>query len=319
MIGRLKNIPIFSNLSEEEMSGFFTIIKEKTFKAGDCIFHEGDEGTELFVLENGSIEIRKLIDQKSGREKVLATLREGNFFGEMALYSGANRSAAVYAIDDVSCFVINADDYHRLIQDRPDLSSSISRAIILTLGERLTNTSRELVVLYETGKLAGSNKDADKLCDSLIAHLKESLKAEVALIAIHIPYANKIEVKSALGFRKEIKRLDIESGKGILGKAFASHDTIIADKFDEEDVELKMLILPEYDIKSLMTVPLISEEKVVGILFLADTTPDFYKDKDVNLMLGVSRQVATAIENAFFHLEEKAREEYKKHYVGPTF
>jgi CRP-like cAMP-binding protein len=319
MIERLKKFPIFSNLDDDELKAFSSIIKEKKFSPGERIFSEGDKGTELFVLEKGSIEIRKLIDIKSGREKVLATLREGNFFGEMALYSGEDRSATAYAIDDIVCFVINADDYHTLISNRPDLLSSISRSIIITLGERLRNTSRELVVLYETGKLAGSNKDADKLCDGLIAHLKESLKAEVALIAIYIPYANKIEVKSALGFRPEIKRLEINSGKGILGKAFSSHDTIIEDKFNDDDLELKTLILPEYDIKSLMAVPLISEKKEIGVLFLADTTPDFYKDKDINLMMGVSRQVATAIENAFFHLEEKARQEYKKHFISPNF
>ncbi|MDD2717924.1 MAG: cyclic nucleotide-binding domain-containing protein [Candidatus Wallbacteria bacterium] len=321
MLERIKEVSLFKNLKEEEIKGFLPIIKERNFEPEQRIFKEGDLGNSLFIIEKGAIEIRKQIDPSSDREKTLATIRAGSFFGEMAMYSdsASRRSASSYAIGTTSCFEIDAQDYHALIKANPHLSSSLSRAIIITLSERLRNTSRELVVLYETGKIIGTIKDADQLCEALIKHLKDSLKAEVALIAIHNPYADRIDVKSTLGFDSRVLELEIQQNIGTLGKCFAQGTPVVAEGFASDDVELKALLIPGFEIKSLLCVPLLKETQTVGLILLADTTSNYYTDSEINLMLGVSRQVATAIENAYFHLEEKARKEYRKQYITPEF
>ncbi|MDD5091310.1 MAG: cyclic nucleotide-binding domain-containing protein [Candidatus Wallbacteria bacterium] len=322
MIEKIKELSLFRNLSRVELEAFLPIIKENQYTEGQNIFQEGEEGTNLFIIEKGCVEIRKLIDPAAAREKTLATVREGSFFGEMALYSDKGamiRSASAYAVADSTIFEIEAGDYLELIKANPGLSSSLSRAIITTLSDRLRNTSRELVVLYETGKLVGTIKDADQLSDALVKHLKEALKAEMTLFAIHNPYSDRVEVKSSLGFQPQISELDIKPGVGILGNCFLSGQPIICSSFTEEDAELTALMLPGFDINSILCVPLMTDQKSIGLIFLADTTKNFYGDSEINLMIGVSRQVATAIENAFFHLEDRARRDYQKQYIMPGF
>lgn len=62
------------------------------FRQGTILFREGDAGQEMYIIQKGRVQVRKRVGQS---QKVLAELGEGEFFGEMALLLGANRSATV--------------------------------------------------------------------------------------------------------------------------------------------------------------------------------------------------------------------------------
>ena len=75
------------------------------FAEGAVIFAEGDLGLAMYVIESGKVEIRKNL---GGEERVLATLGKGDFFGEMCMLEEETpRSAAAYAVDDVTAVMID--------------------------------------------------------------------------------------------------------------------------------------------------------------------------------------------------------------------
>jgi len=91
----------------------------KSFKAGEYLFHDGDVGNEMFVLQEGEVEVIKKI---AGQEKVLATLKKGDFFGEMAILNKKPRTATVRVGTDSKILVINPSTFEAMIRGNADIA-----------------------------------------------------------------------------------------------------------------------------------------------------------------------------------------------------
>jgi len=76
---------------------------EKKLNPGEVLFNEGDKGRLMYLIREGKIKITK---GKGEEEKVLAVLKEGDFFGEMAIIDGSPRSASAIAVTLTSLLVI---------------------------------------------------------------------------------------------------------------------------------------------------------------------------------------------------------------------
>ena len=72
---------------------FDRFVKEQRHAAGELIFEEGSSADRFFIIKEGEIEIRKVIDRQEGRYKPVSVLTVGEFFGEMAVFLGQPRSA----------------------------------------------------------------------------------------------------------------------------------------------------------------------------------------------------------------------------------
>ena len=80
--------------------------------AGDYVFQEGELGTEMFIIQDGRVEIFQTI---GSQERQLATLEKGDFFGEMAILDGAPRAASVRALTDLKLLRIDGtESSHRI-------------------------------------------------------------------------------------------------------------------------------------------------------------------------------------------------------------
>ena len=91
-------------------------IKNQHFEPGDIIFHEGDLGDSVYVIEKGECEV---IKEESGESKTVATLEAGNYFGEMALLSDVMRNATVRAKTALDVLLIPKGDFNRLRKSVP--------------------------------------------------------------------------------------------------------------------------------------------------------------------------------------------------------
>jgi len=91
----------------------------KDYKDGDNIFEENSIGREMYIVLTGKV---KVIKEKDGVETTLATLEEGEFFGEMSLFDNNPRSATVKALGNIKLLEINQKNFLKKISRDPSLA-----------------------------------------------------------------------------------------------------------------------------------------------------------------------------------------------------
>ena len=111
------------------------------FKKGHVLFHEGEEGEEMFIIQSGRVAIKKKV--KDG-EAVLAILEKGDFFGEMAILERMPRSATAELVDDGDLIVIGGEVFGDMIKANPEIAVRMLRKYSIRLRE--TNQQLELVL-----------------------------------------------------------------------------------------------------------------------------------------------------------------------------
>lgn len=107
------------------------------------IFCENEPGDELYIIRKGSVKITKLI---SGKETMLAVLKEGDIFGEMALLDNRPRSATAIAAENCEMAAINRQNFDRLVIEQPVMAEKL----ITLLSERIWTAYRQLANLTIT-------------------------------------------------------------------------------------------------------------------------------------------------------------------------
>jgi len=113
----LRIVPLFSDLEDEELELLAQASYPAHFYKGQVILMEEEEGNTLFVIERGKVKVS--VQDKEGRELVLAVLGEGDFFGEMAILDGKPRSASVVALEDTLALTLRRGDFLNIIHRNP--------------------------------------------------------------------------------------------------------------------------------------------------------------------------------------------------------
>lgn len=118
------------------------------FSSGEKIFAQGDLGTEMFIIQEGEVEIIKHI---SGESHLLSRLEKGDFFGEMALLEAMPRTADAVAVSDVKVVAINGSRFDEMLRKNPEVAVRIIR--------KYSKRLREANELLE--RLVGREVDVD--------------------------------------------------------------------------------------------------------------------------------------------------------------
>jgi len=108
------------------------------FKKGHVLFHEGDDGEDMFIIQSGKVAIKKKV--KEGGDATLAVLEKGDFFGEMALLERLPRSATAEVIEDGDLIVIGSDTLGDMIKTNPEIAVRMLRKQSI----RLRETNKQL-------------------------------------------------------------------------------------------------------------------------------------------------------------------------------
>ncbi len=112
----------------------------KTFPKGTILFHEGDTGEDMYIINTGKVKIFKEI---GGTEKVLAVLGVSDFFGEMSLLNRKPRSASAEVVEDAKILVINNSTFDTMIRS----NAEIALRIIRILSKRLDDADVQIANL----------------------------------------------------------------------------------------------------------------------------------------------------------------------------
>jgi CRP/FNR family transcriptional regulator, cyclic AMP receptor protein len=147
----LAAVPLFAGLDEDGLASLIRGMRVRRFRRGETVFHVGDPGDALFIVVSGSIKITLPAD--TGDEAILATLRPGDFFGELALLDGAPRSATAIAIEATEMYMLPRDRFRELIASEPVMRDTVLATLAAEV-RRLTHHVEELHFLDITGRLA---------------------------------------------------------------------------------------------------------------------------------------------------------------------
>ena len=116
-------VPLFDDLSQEAFVSLVNKLSYRMWSPGELILKEGEPGRSFFVIIEGKVRVFKQL--ADGTELPLAELGEGAFFGEMALLSGAPRTANVAAIDDTELLEITDTVLHEVVAAHPGVATSL--------------------------------------------------------------------------------------------------------------------------------------------------------------------------------------------------
>jgi CRP-like cAMP-binding protein len=108
------------------------------FSAGQPIFEEGEVGTEMYVIQSGTVEVFKR--SRRGEDKLLATLEKGDFFGEMSILEDVPRTASARAKSDVELVRINQSTFDEMLRHNAEIAVRMLRK----LSRRLRETTKLL-------------------------------------------------------------------------------------------------------------------------------------------------------------------------------
>lgn len=120
-------VPIFSNLNDEEIGKVDKAVKSRIYKKGDIIFTEGDAPAVLYVIHEGRVKLYR--DTEDGREIIMNIFGEGEFFGEMTLFTGEPLRASAVAIEDSVLCGISRSDILGILAQSPSIAIKITETL----------------------------------------------------------------------------------------------------------------------------------------------------------------------------------------------
>jgi CRP-like cAMP-binding protein len=152
----LKVVPILDGLSKDELKEFERIVHRRHYEPSENIFWEGEPGVCMYIIQNGTVKIYKTLPD--GNDKELATLKNGDFFGELALLEESPRSASAIALEKCHILGLFRPELFDILERKPRLGLKVTTKLAQMIGNRLRITNTELqslcAKLHKPEKLA---------------------------------------------------------------------------------------------------------------------------------------------------------------------
>jgi CRP/FNR family transcriptional regulator len=137
----LARVPLFSELSRQELERIAAVAIPRSFPKGVRVFHEGDRSDACYIVREGDLRVTR--EHSDGRAIALATLGPGDFFGELAMIDGGTRSASVETLSDAELLALPGSDVRRVIADHGDIAAKLIIAIARRLRETNERVARQ--------------------------------------------------------------------------------------------------------------------------------------------------------------------------------
>ena len=130
-VDHLKNVPIFSDLSDSDLTKIATKMIPREYEKGKIILLEESLGESFFIITSGAVKVTRLSDD--GREVILAILGESDFFGEMSLLDGGGRSANIVANETANMLTLSRRDFLDCLESYPKIAISLLEELAIRL------------------------------------------------------------------------------------------------------------------------------------------------------------------------------------------
>ncbi|HSU38580.1 MAG TPA: DUF1003 domain-containing protein [Polyangiaceae bacterium] len=130
----LRQIPLFESMEDADLAALGVKLSSRSFQEGDVVFAQGDEGDAMYIIEEGAVDI---VAGTGAQRVTVASLFNGQYFGELSLLDGAPRSAAAIAARATLVLSLEREDFVEFVKRRPEAALSIMHE----LGERMRATN----------------------------------------------------------------------------------------------------------------------------------------------------------------------------------
>src|SRR6266513_2143837 len=147
----LRRLPLFSRLPESELAEIADRVRTKSFKRGEMIFRKDDPGTHLYMVLDGGVKIA--LPGEFGQEALVAIMRPGEFFGELALFDRSPRSASATALEDTRAALLAGDDFLAYLESHPASFRVVLETLARTI-RRLSDRVEDLIFLDVPSRVA---------------------------------------------------------------------------------------------------------------------------------------------------------------------
>jgi small-conductance mechanosensitive channel/CRP-like cAMP-binding protein len=126
-VAALKRVALFQSLTDEERHSLASRLRVAPFVRGEAMTRQGAKAHWLYLITRGDAEVRVSVDGHLSEQ--IATLHEGDFFGEMGMMTGDPRSASVIALSEVECYRVDKEAFNHILKQRPEIAEDISEQL----------------------------------------------------------------------------------------------------------------------------------------------------------------------------------------------
>ena len=137
----LRRVSLFGGMALEQLRVLSAHLTEQHYLPDEVIFAEGDFSQELYIVISGEIAIVK--DYGSTHARVLNRLYDGDFFGDMAIFEGAARSATAVTRSESELLILQPEKFKQTIYQKPDMAFEIFRELSARIRRREEELSGE--------------------------------------------------------------------------------------------------------------------------------------------------------------------------------
>ncbi len=123
----LRSVPLFASLTDEAATEVRSLLAIKDVPASTELFHKGDTGDAMYLIETGRVRIS--IFDEDRKEITLAELAQGDFFGEMSIIDGRQRSADAKVIEDARLAILSRPNFLAFVRSNPDVALGMLGAL----------------------------------------------------------------------------------------------------------------------------------------------------------------------------------------------
>lgn len=173
----LRNVPLFSGLSEAELEKLSKLAGRRRVERGAFVVRAGESTDSLYILLTGRAKVTN--SDEEGREIILAWLGPGEFFGEMGLIDGSPRSANVVASEACELLCLGKDAFQRCMQDNFQVAQKLMRSLVRRLREA-DRKIESLALLDVYGRVARLLLELSELSDGRRVVKKKISKQDMA-------------------------------------------------------------------------------------------------------------------------------------------
>jgi CRP/FNR family transcriptional regulator, cyclic AMP receptor protein len=150
-VSALARCPLFEQADDAMLHSIAGGMRRRRFRRNEVIFHQGDPGDSLHIVASGAVKI--VLPSAEGEEAIIATLRPGDFFGELSIVDGAPRSATATALEPSETLILPRTGFYELLDQVNGLRDALLTGLAREL-RRLTGHVEELHFLDLAGRLA---------------------------------------------------------------------------------------------------------------------------------------------------------------------